>query len=119
MTTLRGRVVYERKLHPFRQTDINRIARAIFWHIGPSATIITRLLYELSVYFLRLVLDLFGQGNWTPIAYNWIYSLVDEFVRRLIEYEGRETAESWVQGLQLLLVGYFPPEYVAPPVEPA
>jgi hypothetical protein len=114
--TYQGRVVYDRKKHPFRQADLNRIARSIFFQAGPNETIITRLLYEISVYFVRILLDLFIAGTWAPIAYKWLYGMVDFFLGQVGSLINWEASSNYARGFYSYLVGRYP-ELVPPPPE--
>jgi len=74
--TVRGRVVYDRKPHWFSEADLLRIGKSIFFRSSGEASVLKDILYRVSMYFLRIILDLFGAGVFASVVYLYLTDMV-------------------------------------------
>lgn len=87
-----GRVVYDRPLHQFSLADVERIMRALFVQTHGELGLLEEVLYTASIYFLRIILDLFGVGVFAPVVYYWVTNVVKDVLLKLEELLGFDVA---------------------------
>lgn len=107
-STLRGRVVYDRKPHLFRISDVYRIMDHIFVRLGDDPSLLADLLYNLSIKMLEIILSRVGLSALARVTYLFSFRVVDFFVQQLAGVFSRAEMEGWAEKIENRIHGYLP-----------
>lgn len=106
--TLRGRVVYDRKPHLWRISDLYRVMDHVFVRLGDEPSQLADLLYNLSIRMLEIILGRVGLSALARVVYLYSFRLIDFFVQQLrFFYSTKEMAE-WAKGIESRIHPYLP-----------
>jgi hypothetical protein len=103
-TTYVGRVVYNRKLHPFGPRDLLRIQQRVIEE-SPTESELEQLLRDLSIQMLDIMLGPVGKILPPEKVFQWIYNLVDETLEGLRGILAPNQYQSITKQMALLIEG--------------
>lgn len=105
--TVRGRVVYNRKLHEFSEEDLARISGKLIERT-PDPGLLYRIIEKINLYMLDKILGVFGLNDYKEVVLRFLLELVGQILAKIRSIFGKEVAELVSHQVYVDLVQYLP-----------
>lgn len=105
--TIRGRVVYDRKLHEFSEADLARISGAIIERT-PDPGLLYMIIEKINLYMLDKILGVFGLNDYKEVVLRFLLELVGQILAKIRSIFGQPVAELVSHQIYVDLVQYLP-----------
>lgn len=106
--TVRGRVVYDRRIHFFEISDIERISGAVIKQTDGDPGLLYQILEKINLFMLGKILSIFGLQEFKDVALQFLLNLVGQILAWLRATAGDLFTQEISHSMYMDLVQYLP-----------